>query len=139
MYDEDFAPGLKVIEATFKCPLFDQNLLNSTRDARPGAKEYLDESCRAAGVTLGSPAHAQTDGHVLLSADNLRPDKCASATREPAHACVSRASGSPLDARACATLVGFMDALRQERATGGARSRVDTSHGSHDEQVLLPL
>ena len=80
MYDEDFAPGLEVIEATFKCRLFDQNLLNSTGAARPGAKEYLDESCDATGVTLGSPARAQADGHALLSADNLRPDECASAT-----------------------------------------------------------
>ena len=54
-------------------------------------------------------------------------------------ALVAGDSAAALDARACATLVGFMDALRQERATGGARSLVDTSHGSHDEQVLLPL
>ena len=54
-------------------------------------------------------------------------------------ALVAGDSAAALDARACATLVGFMDALRQERATGGARSRVNTSHGPHDEQVLLPL
>jgi hypothetical protein len=54
-------------------------------------------------------------------------------------ALVAGDSAAALDARTCATLVGFMDALRQERATDGAPSRVDTSHGSHDEQVLLPL